>query len=268
MIRDYLRIPDVSYRWVYVWQRNLFVWSKLIKSWLVAMVGEPVLYLLAIGFGIGQYIDRLVEGVPYFVFIAPGLVAATAMNAASYETTFGSFTRMNQQRTFHAIVATPVNMNEVAVGDLMYAATKALAHGIIYMALISGVLAVVYHAAPPWWGIVLAVPLLALEGVLFAAMGLLVTAFAKGYDYFSYYLTLVVSVMFFFAGVFFSLESLPPGVRSVGWVMPLTHPVRIMRALFLGELRPELWLDLGVMLGFTALFSVLAVNAIRIRLID
>lgn len=268
MIRDYLRLPDVSRRWIYVWQRNLFVWSKFMKSWLVAMVGEPVLYLLAIGFGIGQYIDRPVEGVAYFVFIAPGLVAATAMNAASFEATFGSFTRMNQQRTFHAIVATPVNMNEVAMGDLMYAATKALAHGIIFLCLMVPVLAFVYDAAPPWWGLLLAVPLLALEGVLFAAMGLLVTAFAKGYDYFSYYLTLVVSVMFFFAGVFFSLESLPPGVRAVGWAMPLTHPVRLMRALFLGNLTSELWIHLGILVFFAALFTVLAVNAIRIRLID
>ena len=268
MIRDYLRMPDVSRRWMYVWQRNLYVWTKFLKSWFVAMVGEPVLYLLAIGFGIGQYIDRPIEGVAYFVFIAPGLIAATAMNAASFEATFGSFTRMNQQRTFHAIVATPVNMNEVAMGDLMYAATKALAHGVIFMALIVPVLIFIYHAPPPWWGVVLALPLLALEGVLFASMGLLVTAFAKGYDFFSYYLTLVVSVMFFFAGVFFSLDNLPSGVRQIGWIMPLTHPVRLMRALFLGRLEPSLLVNLTVMVVFTALFAVLAINAIRIRLID
>lgn len=265
---SYLRIPDVSYRWIYVWRRNLYVWTRFLKSWLVAMVGEPLLYLLAIGFGIGQYIDRPVEGVAYFVFIAPGLIAATAMNAASFEATFGSYTRMAQQRTFHAIVATPVNMNEVAVGDLMYAATKALVHGVLFLALIVPVLTFVYHAPPPWWGVLLTLPVIAVEGILFGGMGLLVTAFARGYDFFSYYLTLVVSVMFFFAGVFFSLDSLPAGVREVAYVMPLTHPVRLVRACMLGNLTPDLWLSAVIMLAYAALFFVLAVNAIRDHLID
>lgn len=265
---SYLKIPDVSYRWAYVWRRNMWVWTRFMKSWLVAMVVEPALYLLAIGFGIGQYIDRPVEGVPYFVFIAPGLIAATAMNAASFEATFGSYTRMAQQRTFHSIVATPVNMNEVAVGDLMYAATKSLVHGVIFLALIVPVLVYKYHAPPPWWGVAAVLPVIALEGVLFGAMGLLVTAFAKGYDFFSYYLTLVVTVMFFFAGVFFSLATLPPLVRHIAWVMPLTHPVRLVRGLMLGQVGPELWTSVAVMVGYAVLFGLLAVNAIRDRLID
>lgn len=265
---SYLRIPDVSYRWIYVWRRNMLVWTRFLKSWLVAMVVEPVLYLLAIGFGIGQYIDRPVEGVPYFVFIAPGLIAATAMNAASFEATFGSYTRMAQQRTFHSIVATPVNMNEVAVGDLMYAATKALVHGILFLVLIVPVLVLKYDAPPPWWGVLAAIPVIALEGVLFGAMGLLVTAYAKGYDFFSYYLTLVVTVMFFFAGVFFSLDTLPALVREIAWVMPLTHPVRLVRGFMLGQVGPELWISAAVMVAYAGLFFILAVNAIRDRLIE
>jgi lipooligosaccharide transport system permease protein len=190
------------------------------------------------------------------------------MNAASFEATFGSFTRMNQQRTFHAIVTTPVNMNEVAVGDLMYAATKALAHGIVFLCLIVPILIVSYGFTPPWWGVALTLPVIALEGILFGSMGLLVTAFAKGYDFFSYYLTLVVSVMFFFAGVFFSLDSLPPVVQQVAWVMPLTHPVRLVRGLMLGQFDAAMATHLVVMVAYTAVFFVLAVNAIRIRLIQ
>lgn len=268
MLIDYLKWPDVSYRWLHVWRRNVRVWTKFIKSWLVAIVGEPLLYLIAVGFGVGQYIERPIEGVPYFVFIAPGLLAATVMNAASFEATFGSFTRMNQQRTFHSIVATPVSMDEVAVGDLMYAATKALVNGIIFLSIVIPMLYLRHGFLPPWWGVVACLPVIALEGVLFAGMGLMVTAFAKGYDFFSYYLTLVVSVMFLFAGVFFPISGLPEGVRWLAWLMPLAYPARLLRELFLGSLDAAGWTSLGLLAASALAFFVLSVNAIRIRLIQ
>ncbi len=266
MVGEYFRIPQISYRWVHVWRRNLLVWLKFIKSWFVAIVGEPFLYLFAVGIGIGQYIDRPVDGLPYFAFIVPGLLAATVMNAATFEGTFGSFTRMNQQHTFHSIVTTPVNMNEVAVGDIMYAATKALVDGVVFLLIAMPLLVWQYGVAPPWWGILLAIPVIAVEGVLFASMALLVTAFARGYDFFSYYLTLVISVMFLFAGVFFPVSSLPEGVRWLAWVMPLAHPTRVLRELLGGTLTWQSAASMGVLVGLTLVFFVVAVNAIRIRL--
>jgi lipooligosaccharide transport system permease protein len=265
---EYLKLPELSYRWIHVWRRNLRVWWKFLRSWFVGIVGEPVLYLLAIGFGIGQMIEQPVAGVPYFVFIVPGLLAATAMNAATFEVTFGSYTRMSQQRTFHSIVTTPVNMNEVAAGDIAYAATKSLLNGTVFLLIVLPMTYWQFDMLPPLWALPIMLLVVAVEGLLFASMGLLVTAFARGYEFFSYYLTLVVSVMFLFAGVFFPIGNLPAGVQWIAWIMPLAYPTRLLRELFLGSLTLGGLLSAVLLAALTCLFFVVAVNAIRIRLIQ
>ena len=259
-MRDILTPPKVGRRAYKVWQRNRDAWLKFYKASLIGNLGEPVLFLLAFGLGLSRYIKEI-NGVPYINFIAPGLVVATAMNASSFECTFGSFTRMETQKSYDAIMVTPVNIEEVAAGDILWGATK----GFISAMIMLPVLVAFGLMESPW--LLLSPLLFFLEGLMFAAMALIVTAFAPSYDYYAYYFSLVVSPMFFFSGVFFPLTSMPKWVETLAWFFPLTHSVNIARALADGDMYIGLIGDVAWMVVFSMLASWLAVKFIKRRLV-
>lgn len=255
-----LKPPRVGRRAFKVWLRNRDTWLKFYRSSLVGNLVEPILFLLAFGLGLSQFIADI-DGLPYINYIAPGLMLAAAMNAATFECTFGAYTRMSSQKTYDAIIVTPVSIEEVAAGDILWGASKGFLSAIvILLVLIPWGL-----ATSPW--LLLAPLLFLLSGLMFASMAMIVTAFSPSYDYFSYYFSLAVSPMFFFSGVFFPLSSLPPWVQTVSWFMPLTHAVNIARGLATGNLSASLLLDLLWMLIFTLAATWLAINLIKRRLI-
>ena len=245
---------------VRVWLRNYESWKDFAVASLVGTVAEPLLFFAAMGFGLGRFVDDI-QGQPYVAFLAPGLVAATAMNAASFETTFGSFTRMTEQRTYEAIVMTPISVGEVVAGDILWAASKSLLGGTVILlimlplGLIEGPLALAV------------LPLTFAVGIMFGALGMAYTAIAPSYTFFNYFFTLVIGVMFLFSGVFFPLEGLPGWVGWAAWFLPLTHAVILMRGLTSGALAPSMWFDLAWLVAFTLLVFWLAVRLIRRRLI-
>ena len=243
-----------------VWLRNYESWKDFAVASLVGTVAEPLLFFAAMGFGLGRFVDDI-QGQPYVAFLAPGLVAATAMNAASFETTFGSFTRMTEQRTYEAIVMTPISVAEVVAGDILWAASKSLLAGGVIVAIMAplGLL-----SSPLGLGIL---PLAFAIGVMFGALGMAYTALAPSYTFFNYFFTLVIGVMFLFSGVFFPLEGLPAWVGWAAWFLPLTHAVVLMRALASGDLGPALWADAAWLAVFTLLAFWLSVRLIRRRLI-
>lgn len=243
-----------------VWRRNFESWKKFYKASLVGALGEPVLYLLAIGYGLGRFVDT-VAGVPYAVFLAPGIVASAAMNSASFETTFGAFARMREQHTYAAILATPIGLSEIVAADILWGGSK----GALAASVVLAVAAAAGLVGSPW--AVLVPPLSLLVGVMFGALGMIMTARAQSWDHFSYYFTLVISVMFLFSGVFFPLESLPAAGRAIAWLLPLTHAVTATRALVAGQLGLALLADLAWMVAVTAVAYLLAVRFMRRRLI-
>jgi lipooligosaccharide transport system permease protein len=243
-----------------VWRRDLESWKRYAVSFLVAALGEPIFYLLAIGYGLGRYVADI-DGVPYAVFLAPGIVASTAMNSASFEATFGAFTRMSEQNTYAAILATPCSVADIVAGDILWAATKSLISGCFVLLLtgLSGLL-------PSPLAIAM-VPVALLVGLLFGSLGLVVTACAPSYDFFNYYFTLFISVMFLFSGVFFPLESLPAWARALAWALPLTHAVHVCRALAAGTPGPELLGELAWIAAVTVAAFVVAERLVRRRLL-
>ena len=252
--------PPVSWKVVRVWQRNADVWLSFYKASLVGILGEPFLFLLALGLGLGKFIQQI-EGVSYLEFIAPGLVASAAMYAACFECTFGSYTRMVAQKTYDAIVVTPVSMEEVVAGDIVWGASKSFLSGVAMLV----VLALFKAIHSPW---ALALPIIVtLVGLAFASLSMFMTSLAYGYEFFSYYFTLVISPMFLFSGIFFPLSTLPDWVNKIAWLFPLTHAVEISRALTLGRLAPELIYDLIWLIIFSAILFILAVNNTKHRLI-
>ena len=243
-----------------VWLRNFESWKDFAVASLVGTVAEPLLFFAAMGFGLGRFVDDI-QGQPYVAFLAPGLVAATAMNAASFETTFGSFTRMNEQRTYEAIVMTPISIGEVVAGDILWAASKSLLGGAV-------ILAIMWPLGLLQSPLALAVlPLAFGVGVMFGALGMAYTALAPSYTFFNYFFTLVIGVMFLFSGVFFPLEGLPPWIGWAAWFLPLTHAVVLMRALASGGLELSMWGDALWLAAFTVAVFWLSVRLIRRRLI-
>ena len=246
-----------------VWRRDMESWRQYYKASLVGALGEPILSLLAIGYGLGRFvdIDPSGAGVSYAQFLAPGILASAALNAASFEATFGSFTRMTEQKTYDAILATPIGIREIVAGDALWAASKATLSGtaVLLVAAVAGLVT-------SWCALVL--PLVALLiGLVFATMGLVVASRAQAYDFFTYYFTLVISVMYFFSGIFFPLASLPWWARAVAWCLPLTHAVALSRACASGTIGAAVLVHLAVLLAVLGATYALAVRWVGRRLI-
>ncbi len=217
-----------------VWQRHLSVYTKLYKSSIALNFVEPVLYLTALGLGLGAFVKE-VNGVPYIQFIAPGIIASSSMFAAIYECTYGTYVRMTFQKTFDAILATPVNLNDLVAGELLWGASKSLLYGTIIIVVIS--LAGLVKSPM----IVLVIPILFIVGLIFAEISVIFTAIVPGIDSFNYFYTLLMTPMFLFSGIFFPLDTLPPLVSKIAFFTPLYHLVNICRSFSMGSLSAAAW---------------------------
>jgi lipooligosaccharide transport system permease protein len=217
----------VSYRFWKVWQRNLDAFMKFVYVNLVGNLGDPILYLVAMGFGLGAFMGAI-EGVPYVQFLAPGIIISSAMFAATYECTYESFLKMIHLHTYDAIIVTPVNIEDVVAGDVIWGATKAMLSGVMVF-LVVAALGLVHS----WWSLLIPI-LIFLVGFLFASLGMLMTAISPNFDYFNYFLELVITPLFFMSGIFFPLSKFPGWMKAAADISPLTHAVELSRALVLG----------------------------------
>jgi len=211
-----------------VWQRHLTVYTKLYKSSIALNFVEPVVYLAALGLGLGAFVKEI-NGVPYVKFIAPGIIASSSMFAAIYECTYGTYIRMTYQKTFDAILATPVNIDDLVAGELMWGATKSLLYGTIIIIVIS----LSGLVDSPF--LIIAVPFLFLTGLIFSEISVMFTSVIPGIDYYNYYYTLFMTPMFLFSGIFFPLDNLPAVVSKIAFFTPLFHLVNICRATAYGN---------------------------------
>jgi len=248
-----------SRRFIRVWQRNRDVFFKLWHSEAPGFVAEPIIILLAMGFGLGAYVG-LVDGQKYMEFIAPGIIASYAMFSATFECTYGSFVRMEYQKTYDAIIATPLGVEDVTAGEIFWGATRSFMTGTVILA-IAALFGLVHS---PW---ALGIPVVAfLEGIMFGAVAILFTSIVPSIYSFNYYFTLFVTPMFFFSGVFFPLTSFPDIVQTLSWIAPLTPVVILTRALVTGEFHPDLLLAIALILAITALFFAASLVTMRRRL--
>ncbi|MEW6661646.1 MAG: ABC transporter permease [Bacillota bacterium] len=246
------QMPLISYRSWLVVRRNLMVFKK---TWLTN-IGfnfiEPLLYLTALGLGLGAYVKEI-QGLPYIQWIAPGLIASSAMWATAIETTYDSFMRMKYQRIYHAIAATPISLEEVVVGEMLFGTFKSLLYGSVF-------LLVIFIAGLVPAATALLVPLvLVISGLIFAELGITWTGLVPKTDHFSYFFTLIITPMFLFGGIFFPLEGMPAVVQAVAWLTPLYHSVQLIRSLVLGQYS---WL----LFGHAAWLATFAVIFFRIPL--
>lgn len=195
---------------------------------------EPIIYLVAMGFGLGAFIKE-VNGVPYMEFIAPGLIASSSMFATASECTYGTYIRMTYQKTFDAILSTPVNLHDLVAGEMLWGATKSVFYG----TAITIVLVIFGLIDSPM--IILVVPLLFISGLIFAETAVIATAIVPGIDSFSYFFTLILTPSFLFSGIFFPLDTLPPLVTNIAFFTPLYHIVNICRSFAYGSFEAVIW---------------------------
>ncbi len=244
----------------YVWQRNALVWRRLMLPSLAFNFGEPLLYLLGLGFGLGRFVGDIGD-LPYMTFLASGLIASSAMNTASFEGTFSVFTRMTQQNTYEAILATPLYVDDIVTGEILWCATKAAvsSSSILLVAFLLG--AITEPAA------VLCIPIFLLVGLCFAGPAITISATSPSYDFFNYYITLVLTPMFIFCGVFYPAASLPDVVQPLVQILPLTHAVALLRPIATGGPVTNVFLHLGVLGGYAIIGYYLAIIFVRRRMI-
>ena len=245
--------PTLRLESLTVWRRNALVWRKLMAASLLLHFGEPLIYLLGIGYGLGRFVGEI-DGMPYLTFLASGFIAWSAMNVASMESMWSVYTRMVPQQTYEAILATPAEVDDIVIGELLWCGTKSLMSGSAILA-VAAMLGAVND-----WSALLIIPVIFLTGVCFAAPGLVVTAYARTYEYFNFYMTLVMTPMFILCGVFYPVSSLPGPVQSAVQLLPLTHAVEIIRPIVVGQ--PVT--DLGLHLGALALFGLVTTWAATI----
>jgi lipooligosaccharide transport system permease protein len=222
-------------------------------------VAEPVIVLLALGLGLGAFVG-MVDGQRYIEFIAPGIIASYAMFSASYECTYASFVRMEYQNTYDAILATPLNVEDIIAGEIFWGATRSLMTGSVILAIAAAFQLV--HS--PWALLIPAISFL--EGIMFAAIALFFTSVVPAIYSFNYFFTLFITPIFFLSGVFFPLTSFPEIVQTLSWIAPLTPVVHLTRALFQGEFYPELLLALAIIIVLATLFFSLTLVTMRRRL--
>jgi lipooligosaccharide transport system permease protein len=243
-----------------VWWRNAAMYRRTWKLNILPNFFEPILYLLSIGIGVGAYVSQM-GGTSYVAFLAPGLVAVAAMNGASFEVTYNAFVRMNFEKTYASMLTTPIQPDDVLAGEVLWAVTRSAIYGSCFYVVVAAA------GLAPLPASLWALPLIPLTGLLFAALGIAFSLRIPNIDLFSFYFTLFLTPLFLFSDVFFPLaERLPGWGLRVAEVLPLLHPVRLMRAAFRGEFAPILLWDLAYIAALSAALLVLAARVTRRRL--
>lgn len=252
--------PQLSMRWWPVFQRNLLVWKKLALPSLVGNIAEPLMWLVAFGYGMGALVGQVnlstpqgQQPVPYILFLASGSICMSAMNAASFEALYSAFSRMHVQKTWDGIMNAPVRLDDVVLAEMLWAAFKAL---FTVLAILGVMLALGISHSPK---LLLVLPVLLVAGITFSCIALVFNALAQGYDFFTYYFTLFLTPMMFLSGVFFPREQLPGLLRAISEWLPLTNAVALVRPLFMDQ-----WPDRPLV--HLAVLAVYAVGAFWVAL--
>jgi lipooligosaccharide transport system permease protein len=247
-LKRVLQLPRPSLRFVPVWRRNLLVWRKLAIASVLGNIADPLLYMLALGYGIGAMVGE-VGGMSYVAFIGTGMVCQSAMFTSSFEGMYSAFSRMHVQRTWEAIINAPIALDDVVLAEWIWCATKSvMSTAAILLAL---------------W----VLPLGFLVGLCFGAFGLVMNSLAPGYDFFTYFFTLVLTPMLLFSGVYFPVEQMPAWLAHVANALPLKHAIDIARPLMLDRVPDHIGVHVAVIAAYALVAYYAALALTRRRLL-
>jgi lipooligosaccharide transport system permease protein len=253
-------IPRVRVQSLAVWRRNALVWRKLMVPSMLLNFGEPFIYLLGLGYGLGRFIGDM-QGLSYLTFLASGIVASSAMNTASFEGLYSVFTRMVPQQTHRSMLCAPVDVDDIVLGELLWCASKSVISSTVIL-IVAALLGAVQSVTA-----IFVVPIIFLVGLAFAGMAIAVTTISKSYDFFNYYTTLVITPMFILCGVFYPIDTLPTFLYGFAQLLPLTHAVALVRPLVADLPLSQPFLHAAVLALYALLGFYAAVTMARRRLI-
>jgi lipooligosaccharide transport system permease protein len=256
---NYYALPQFSWRFYPIWRRHWLVWKKIAAASIMGHLADPVIYMLGLGYGLGSLLPEM-GGMSYMAFLAAGTVCYSTMNSASFEALYSGFARMHEQRTWEAILNTPISLDDVVLSEILWAATKSLMSGVAVLSVI-WILGLSNSLMSLWM-----IPLALLIGLAFAAIALIMTALAPAYDFFMYYFTLAITPMMMLCGVFFPVSQLPHSMQIVANVLPLTHAVDLARPLMSGVVPPQALLHIGVLFAYTLIGFYVSLVLFRRRL--
>jgi lipooligosaccharide transport system permease protein len=258
MLTSFYAPPHLTARFWPVVMRNLLVWKKLAGPSILGNIAEPLITLVAFGYGVGSLIGQI-DGLPYIQYLASGSVAVSAALAATFEALYSAYSRMAVQKTWDSILNAPIALDDIVFAEMLWAALKAL----FSCAAILVVIFVLDISRAP--SMLLALPVLGLAGITFASLALVFNALAKGYDFFTYYFTLVVTPMTFLSGVYFPIAQMPPWLQGIAQVLPLKAAVDLVRPLVLGNIPADPVGPLLILTGYACSGYYLALVLTRRR---
>ncbi len=243
MQTNFYALPEFSLRFLPIWRRNYMVWKKMAGPSILGHLADPVIYMLGLGYGLGGMLPQI-GGMSYIAFLSAGTICYSTMNSASFEALYSGFARMHEQRTWEAILNTPITLDDIVLSEMAWAASKSLLSGIAVLMVI-WVLGLSHSLLSLW-----VIPLALLVGLCFSGMGLIVTALAPGYEFFMYYFTLVITPMTLLCGVFFPVDQLPDILQIASSILPLTHAVNLARPLLNATVPPHILTDIAVLASY------------------
>ncbi|TVQ37944.1 MAG: ABC transporter [Spirochaetaceae bacterium] len=255
------RPPSWARRIYGVWLRHVRVYSKNLISNALPPFLEPLIFLVGIGLGLGQFIGTM-NGAPYIEYLATGLMVTAAMFTAAFECSFGTYIRLEFDKVYDGMLGAPMSVHDLLIGEMLWAGTKGFVFTFSVM-----VITTLFGIVP--LRSVFFAPLLGfITGTMFAALGFLMTSIVDNINQFNFFFSGFISPMFFFAGVFFPVENLPAFVRPITEILPLTHPVRLMRGLFAGQLGRQHLFSLGYVIALTVAVGAWGISRLKRKLID
>ena len=253
---------NLSYRVYHVFVRNLVSYKRFVVSTFLVSLIEPLFYLITFGIGMGAYMGYF-GGKPYLNFLVPGVLVSSVMMSSTFECLYGTFVKMVHEKLYDSLVATPVSAEDAVAGDIAWGAFRGLVSGSLMM-LVAVAMGVLPVSVP---SLLLILVLMVFVGVLFASLAMIVTSVSPSFDFFNYYTELVITPMLFFSGVFFPLDRFPVWMKSLAEFMPLTHAVKISRAVFSGEYHARYLWDFLVIFVLEVVAFTVGVKMMKRRLI-
>ena len=257
-----IEYPPLHLRLYSVWYRHMRVYTKNLLSNGFPPFLEPLIFLAGVGLGLGKYITEPMGGVKYIEFLGTGLLVTTAMFTSAFECSFGTFIRLEFEKVYDGMLAAPMTVNNLIVGEMIWAGTKGFffSFAVLCILAVFKIVVLPYGLLAPFVGF--------LTGVMFASISLLVTSFVKTINHFNFYFTGFISPMFFFSGVVFPIENLPGFIRPVAEMVPLTHSVRLVRAVCINHYEPVMLADILYIVAFIILICFMAINRLKKRLVN
>ena len=241
-----------------IWFRNALFFKKTFLVSFFWTILEPLMYLGGFGLGFGRYVPP-VEQLPYLEFYFPGLICSTIMMVSYFESTYPNFSKLNYQRIYTTILMTRVTVSDIWFGETLWGVSKALlsAVGLVVIGAFFGLFT---------FKLLFLIPVLILLAWIFSAFGLIMISIAKSYDTFVYSTSGLIVPLSLFSGTFFSLHDMPPPVRIIAYLFPLSHAVEIARTVIHRELSSALVLHFGVLILYAVGLTLLSLKLFSKRL--